>query len=821
MGTGALERPRPLLGQGEAMIVFEADKKPLHFLLDQVDQRQVALPDFQRSFVWYPSDVRELLVSIFSSYPAGSLLLLQGGAQVFAPRAVETAPSLLGNPPYLVLDGQQRLTSMYQAFRGQGTHRFFLNIQDLVYNLQTGDDLDVDDAVEVFAANRCGAWADSDGQAKHLMLPLSSVRSYTNWMLDVLSRRGGDAELQAALVEVNDRVVRAFEQYQFPVTTLASSTPTDAVCSIFETLNRTGRKLSVFELLTARAFASGHRLREKWQASQAAHPILEEFEVDPYDLLQVVAVWAKGGSKRSQVLSLTPDEIVGRWDEAAGWMAQVFKLLRHECGVLAPRWLPYGPAVVTMAAVWPSIALTSGPEVGARRALFRRWFWIASFAGRYDNAATTAVAQDAQSVKLWLEGGPAPEYVTNFRFDKGRWNDVTPRQRALYRASMALLMAQGPLDFHTGHPLTQQIIQSSRVDDHHIFPKAYLARTKQEGPVDCILNRTLIDRLTNITISAKAPSAYLEDMAKAMQSEVVTSILESHHIPVQGAGAPTEDDFAAFVSARLDILEALLVDAIGRPLLPEESSPVLQPEAGGLDPEHSFREALGPLWTRVKPLLQETSVEEIEQLGVAVNRHLDGSVVHAEARRLGEEVQRLLSPWEDYDRTERTIARATAAYFLDRQDETPDLSPGGLVDDEIVIRAAAGVLGGWSPEVPSEAEGLGTSSGTSEHTATNDNSLASAFDNAMKEVYVRAKSEAGYNASVFLSMLSQHGGLDTARRLLASRHVSDGFVALWERGRLDLAVENVVLRDEFAPLFTDDERDLARQRLSEYGRTVD
>lgn len=88
---------------------------------------------------------------------------------------------------------------------------------------------------------------------------------------------------------------------------------------------------------------------------------------------------------------------------------------------------------------------------------------------------------------------------------------------------------------------------------------------------------------------------------------------------------------------------------------------------------------------------------------------------------------------------------------------------------------------------------------------------------AMKEVYVRAKSEAGYDATAYLGMLSEHGGLETAHRLLASSAVSDGFVALWERHRMDLAVENVVLQPEFASLFTDEEREIARARLQEYG----
>lgn len=87
----------------------------------------------------------------------------------------------------------------------------------------------------------------------------------------------------------------------------------------------------------------------------------------------------------------------------------------------------------------------------------------------------------------------------------------------------------------------------------------------------------------------------------------------------------------------------------------------------------------------------------------------------------------------------------------------------------------------------------------------------------MRDVYVRAKREARYDAKAYLSMLATYGGVDTARRLLASSSVSDGFVALWERNRVDLAVENVVLRPAFEPLFTDEERDTARQRLRDYG----
>src|SRR6202011_4222534 len=108
---------------------FETDKRNLLFLLDLIGNRERSLPDFQRSFVWDSAATRELIVSIIRGFPAGNLLLLRGGSDVFLPRAVEEAPPLNGHEPAsLVLDGQQRLSSLYQAFAGVGSDRFFVDI---------------------------------------------------------------------------------------------------------------------------------------------------------------------------------------------------------------------------------------------------------------------------------------------------------------------------------------------------------------------------------------------------------------------------------------------------------------------------------------------------------------------------------------------------------------------------------------------------------------------------------------------------------------------------------------------------------------------
>jgi len=95
--------------------------------------------------------------------------------------------------------------------------------------------------------------------------------------------------------------------------------------------------------------------------------------------------------------------------------------------------------------------------------------------------------------------------------------------------------------------------------------------------------------------------------------------------------------------------------------------------------------------------------------------------------------------------------------------------------------------------------------------------LEERFDSAMLDIYRRAKSEANYNASRYFQMLAEHRGVETARLLLHAETVSEGYTALWERGRLDLTVEALINdHQEYHSLFTDEERQLARRRLEQY-----
>jgi hypothetical protein len=540
---------------------FQTNPRLMLQLLDELDNGQLALPDFQRSFVWAPDATRELIVSIIRSFPAGALLFLQGGGSIFKPREVEEAPALTSvKPSYLVLDGQQRLTSLYQAMRGVGQSRFFLDIGALIAGSE------VNDAVRVFSTERAAPLEPLQAQADAMMMPLSAVRNggSARWRDEVVRIRNEEDpdRLRELLYGVDDAYIHPLEQYRFPVTILPETTELEAVCTIFETLNRTGKPLTPFELISARAFTGGLSLYDYWAAARDEHPILEDFEIEPYYLLQAIALRLGRSCKRSSVLSMGVDDIVLHWNAAVADMAAAILLLRDECGVLISKWLPYRPMLIPLAAAWRQVAEAAGPDQGAMRAKLKRWFWCACFMGEYESSSATLAERDAPVLKGWLSGGDEPPVLREFAWEPARWRSVTIRQQGLYRATIALTLTQRPRDFHTAAPLTQEVIEAGKVDDHHVFPRGFLKDIKRGGEVDSVLNHALIDRATNTSIGMKAPSVYLKEIREALGRDLDT-VLESHRLPAGDDSPLARDDFDGFLAWRIEHFAEALAERAG------------------------------------------------------------------------------------------------------------------------------------------------------------------------------------------------------------------------------------------------------------------
>lgn len=545
--------------------IFYPSSEKLKYLLESIHQREIALPDFQRDFVWDPRETEELIESICQNFPAGSLLRIKNSAGFyFVPREFSGAPSLDNHAPsYLILDGQQRLTSLYQAFYGVGNHRYFIDLQGLI------DGHDLEDFV--FYLRKSDAkkqYGSIDQQAKALVFPFQNLfgeaGGFEVWLdhiLELNPKPDPDKKLlKQRLRETRKQWLVSAEDYEFPMVTLSDDTSASAVCTIFETLNRTGVKLSVFDLLAARFWPEEVRLRDLWEQAQKEHQIIADFEVDPYYILQAVAiVTAKSAPscKRKDVLDMTISQIQNGWDPVVRGLSELLKIFRNDCGVVLPQWLPYNTILIPGAAILALTADAKGPEVGGIRNKLKRWFWCSVFGQAYEKAPNSQSVKDFGELKSWFAGGTPPQTVSQFSFDTGLLRQTTPRQRALYRGVISLILRNGAQDFHNGNPMTAISIVERKIEDHHIFPQAFLAKCPTDINTtlrDCILNRTLIDKETNGRIGKRAPSKYLEEMEKEMKQKGLESILESHLLPSALTSSLRQDRFEEFLQDREQLI---------------------------------------------------------------------------------------------------------------------------------------------------------------------------------------------------------------------------------------------------------------------------
>ena len=541
--------------------IFYPTAEKLRFLLDMIHNRELALPDFQRDFIWDPYATDELIESLARNFPAGSLLRIKNSAGfMFVPREFAGAPPLDGHSlSYLILDGQQRLTSLYQAFYGAGEHRYFFDMSPL----EEGIDLE-DRAFYERKDQTERRFGSIEAQAEQSVFPMARLFGtkfgFQGWLDEVLEIRCSSQEersiLRNNLREVHEKWLRPIEEYEFPMVTLEETTSAEAVCTIFETLNRTGVKLGVFDLLTARFWPENVRLRDMWQTAGLQYQQLEDFKIDPYYILQSVALYAADGApscKRSDVLKLKVDQIQRGWEPIVDAFAQVLQILQDDCGVLLPKWLPYGTILIPMAAAWASQHGTVGPQAGANRHKLGRWFWCSVFAQTYERGPNSQSAKDFGELKRWMKGGEPPETVVGFTFDSTVLRQTTFRQRAVYRGTIALILSHRAKDFHSAKPLTAKTIVEHQVDDHHVFPQAYLRDHQLDVPAtlrDCVLNRTLIDKETNTRIGSRSPADYLSEIEETLGAEKTESLLSSHLLPIGPDSPLRRNEFGEFLRAR-------------------------------------------------------------------------------------------------------------------------------------------------------------------------------------------------------------------------------------------------------------------------------
>ncbi len=574
--------------------LFQTNPETIKDLMAEIESRRLALPEFQRSFIWEPEKTASLLSSLMARYPAGSLLMWRPQSVDLEVRRIADAPLLPdpvepGLPGRLVLDGQQRLTALYRALTRKTEESYFVVLGEFIdletFTLRPPDDVNWDsavEAVELSAAERKALKTNGtlpqhtthEWQLQRFRFPIGTrFDHWTDGLLDVVHDADERRRRRDVLRDFEAEYLDQLGDYEFPVTTLTDEASLAAVCNVFEKLNTNAVPLGPFEVLTAKFFKKGTRLRQLWDEAREAHTVLKDpeadkdqggFAIDPYLVLQIISLRVYGSpQKRVVTKELTAEDVDQNWHGAVSALKRVIEHLRDTQGIIHRDLLPYRAILVPMTGAWLERDSLSAQKQSSALTKIEQYFWASIFTTNFDQGGASQAQKDYGDLVAWLrdekdeKGAPQlPEALGVLRVTADSLLAATVRKTALLKGVMALTVRAGARDFHKGQALTQAVYIEDKVNSHHIFPKRRLTDKSPATAIDpggyspeLILNRTLIDAKTNGRIHAKKPSVYVGEMRE--EDDGVGSLLASHLIDAEALEA---DRYPEFLRRRLEAL---------------------------------------------------------------------------------------------------------------------------------------------------------------------------------------------------------------------------------------------------------------------------
>ena len=600
---------------------FQTNPYDLYKLLEDGQRGVLQLPDFQRSWVWDEDRIKSLIASISRAFPVGALMTLDTGGEVnFKPRPLEGAPAEATHvsPNSLLLDGQQRMTSLYQVtLRGKVVETvtpknkkvkrwFYIDIRKaLDPNIDREEAIvGVPDDRRVrtdFGREVITDLSTPEREYATLMYPVTKVFDWDRWQDGFDQYWKGDANEGAreTFRKFKREVLENFKYYRVPVISLDRATSKEAVCVVFEKVNTGGKPLDAFELVTAMYAADGHELRKDWYGDEShkgrhrrlvntLRPADSEAgiiaNVSNTDFLQAVSLFYTRDRRREaeragklgkelpavtgnrQALLNLPLAAYKRYEKQVehGFMqAAKFLHMQHIYRIFD---LPYQSQIVPLAAIIADIGDAWVHE--ANRSKLVRWYWNGVFGELYGSAVETRIAKDFVEVPAWLQGGSEPTTVSETIFRSDRLKTMRMRLSAAYKGMNALLMKEGAQDFRSGQKFDHTVFFGENVDIHHIFPQDWCKkRGIKPATFDSIINKTPLSFRTNRIIGGVAPSQYLTKLEKgdkqtpAIELDRLNAYLRSHLIAPE---ILRSDDFEAFMADRQKRLLGLIELATGK-----------------------------------------------------------------------------------------------------------------------------------------------------------------------------------------------------------------------------------------------------------------
>lgn len=481
-------------------------------MLDGIDGGRVGLPNFQRDFDWNEPDVASLLATVLSGWPAGSLLLMLGRPSFFDLRNFEGSPPLTPGIQYVVLDGQQRLTSLYHALKGTGKKVWCLTV-DRALDRAVDAEL-IEDALTAIDKTKFDSSQVQEQVARGELLPLhfaSNAADFYEWRDSIVERLSKDRRdtVGSKLSRLYRQVLSNAHSYKFPAMMLDNTLEPAAIARIFGRINKTGMRLSIFDLLVARSYRNDWNLREVWLEARDQEPLLRHFlGEDGLVVIQALALNTVRDIRRPAVLQLEADTIRTDWNKYLESTLKACDFLAR-LGCRGSEWLPYATQLVPLA------ALGAHYDLQSKASTIEAWLWGTSFTGRYNVASSTVAREDFDILLDVLAGKrDLPVYRLNFEEFEGQ----SRRSNAsLWRAFRLYLAANGAVDVIAGDSI-------GSIPDDDVVLEPIVARLPQTGTDTPSHQLTLAQVIVRRDSAAKMRR---RPLALRQPGEVSESALES------------------------------------------------------------------------------------------------------------------------------------------------------------------------------------------------------------------------------------------------------------------------------------------------------
>ena len=579
---------------------FDSTKTRLTDILKQISEGKTQLPDFQRGWVWDDERIVGLLASIAMSYPIGAIMLLETGNQDvrFKPRPIQGSEGN-GNPEFFILDGQQRLTTLFQTLntdkvvetidtKKRAIRRWYYfdiqksldknqDILDAIISIPEDKKITKDFGREILFS--CGT---EELEFEKLVFPVNKLLNSTDWFNKYMKYWKYDQPRIEKFQEFQEKIIKRFEGYQLPVIKLFKHNPKDAVCQVFEKVNTGGVSLTVFELLTATYAADNFNLRDDWKKKKKdfdKHEVLKDLSSN--ELLQAISLFStierkeklfkEGVSsenlpavscKKKDVLKITLDTYKQWADIASKAFIESAKLLLKS-KIFKSKDLPYSTQLVPLAVIMGRLGDKSETE-GVKQKILK-WYWNGVLGELYGGANETRFAKDAIEVVEWIEKDTAePSSIRDAYFAEDRLLTLKTRNSAAYKGMFILLMQAGAKDFRTGDAVEWANYFDDAIDIHHVFPQKWCDDNGISPEIyNSIINKTPLSPRTNRMIGGRAPSEYLDTIYKTsgIDEKKLIDIMSSHFIPTE---LLKSNDFNEFMEKRKESILEMIEKVMGK-----------------------------------------------------------------------------------------------------------------------------------------------------------------------------------------------------------------------------------------------------------------